>query len=248
MNEVLSISPSANVFGFGGFDVNHMDWLTYSSGTDRSGRLRFNFPISNDLTQMINFPPRMPDSDSQGPTVSFISSDTIIFSTATFPSLGNSDHVVVQFPWITFEFSFWLFPYWSEWSRDYSHADRDGLVIIPMLIGIVSWLFPYWSGCCCDYSHTDRDGLVIIPILIGMLPWLFPCWSGWPRDYSHTDRDGLVIIPLLIEMVSWLFPWWSGWSRDPLNHKVSISSVLLRLLLLNFVIGFKLELIIYTIS
>ena len=106
MNEVLSISPSANVFGFGGFDVNHMDWLTYSSGTDRPGRLRFNFPITNDLTQMINFPPRMPDSDSQGPTVSFISSDTIICSTATFPSLGNSDHVVVQFPWISFEFSF----------------------------------------------------------------------------------------------------------------------------------------------
>ena len=33
--EVLSISPSANVFVFGDFNVHRKDWLTYSGGTGR---------------------------------------------------------------------------------------------------------------------------------------------------------------------------------------------------------------------
>ena len=48
--EVISIDPSANVLVFGDFSVYHKDWLTYSSGTDRPGKLYYNFSISNDLT------------------------------------------------------------------------------------------------------------------------------------------------------------------------------------------------------
>ena len=54
--EVLSINLSANVFVFGDFSVHHEDWLTYSGGTDRPDELCYNFSISNDLTQMVNFP------------------------------------------------------------------------------------------------------------------------------------------------------------------------------------------------
>ena len=39
IDEVLSIKPSANVFIFQDFNIHHKDWLTYSSGTDRSGEL-----------------------------------------------------------------------------------------------------------------------------------------------------------------------------------------------------------------
>ena len=53
IDEVLSINLSANVFMFGYFNVHHKDWLTYSAGTDRPGELCH---ISNDLTQMVNFP------------------------------------------------------------------------------------------------------------------------------------------------------------------------------------------------
>ena len=38
---VLSIIPSANVFVFGDFNVNHKDWLTYSGWTDRAGELKW---------------------------------------------------------------------------------------------------------------------------------------------------------------------------------------------------------------
>ena len=67
INEVLSINPSANVFVFGDFNIHHKDWLTCSGGTDRPGELCYNFSISNDLTQMVNFPTRIPDCDSHNP-------------------------------------------------------------------------------------------------------------------------------------------------------------------------------------
>ena len=61
VDEVLSINPSTNVFVFGDFNVHHKDWLTYSGGTDKPGELCYNFSISNNLTQIVNFPTRIPD-------------------------------------------------------------------------------------------------------------------------------------------------------------------------------------------
>ena len=57
IDEILSINPSANVFVFGD-NIHRKDWLTYSGGTDRPGELCYNFAISNDLTQMVNFTSR----------------------------------------------------------------------------------------------------------------------------------------------------------------------------------------------
>ena len=78
-------------------NVHHKDWLTYSGGTDWPGEFCYNFSISNDLTQMVNFPARIPDCDSHSPALLdlFLSSDASICSTMAFPLLGNSDHVVV---------------------------------------------------------------------------------------------------------------------------------------------------------
>ena len=57
----------------------------------------YNFSITNDLTQMVNFHTRIPDCDSYSPALLdlFISSDASICSTMAFPSLRNSDHVAV---------------------------------------------------------------------------------------------------------------------------------------------------------
>ena len=83
---------------FGNFNVHHKDWLTYSSGTDRSGELCYNFSISNDLSQMVNFPTRIPDCDSHSPVLLdfFLSSDPSICSAMAVPPLGNSSYVVVS--------------------------------------------------------------------------------------------------------------------------------------------------------
>ena len=62
------INSSANVFVFRDFNVHHKDWLPYS-GTDPPGELCYNFSISNDLTQMVNFPIQIPDCDSYSPAL-----------------------------------------------------------------------------------------------------------------------------------------------------------------------------------
>ena len=121
IDEVLSINPSTNVFVFGGFNVHHKNWLTYCDGTDRHGELCYNFSISNGLTQMVNFPTRIPDCHSHSPAFLdlFCSSDASICFAVASPPLGNSDHVVVA---VSIDFpstgcpislhSLWLFSYW----------------------------------------------------------------------------------------------------------------------------------------
>ena len=69
IDEVLSINPSAHVFVFGDFNVHHKDWLTYSGRTVQPGELCHNFSVSNDLTQMVNFPTGIPDYDSHRPVL-----------------------------------------------------------------------------------------------------------------------------------------------------------------------------------
>ena len=126
-DEVLSINLSANVFVFGDFNV-HKDWLTYSGGTDRPGELCYNFSISNDLTQIVNFPTRIPDCDTHSPALSdlFISSDASICSTMAFPPLGNSDHVVFSVS-IDFPINSKQDTPFHRVAYDYSRADWDGL-------------------------------------------------------------------------------------------------------------------------
>ena len=127
IDEVLLINPSA-VFVFGDFNIHHKDWLTYSGGTDRPGELCYNFSISNDLTQMVNFPTRIPDCDSHSPALLdfFLSSDASICSTMAFHPLGNSDHVVVS---VSIDFP--SYPQWDAlfhcMACDYSCADWDEL-------------------------------------------------------------------------------------------------------------------------
>ena len=77
IDEVLSISPYANVFVFVDFNVHHKGWLTYSGRTDRPGE------ISNDLTQLVNFPTQIPDYNSHNTALLdlFVSSDASICST-----------------------------------------------------------------------------------------------------------------------------------------------------------------------
>ena len=128
IDEVLSINSSANVFVFGDFNVHHKDWLTYAGGTDRPGELSYNFSISNDLTQIVNFPTRIPDCDSHSPALLdfFLSSDASICSTMAFPPLGNSDHVVVSVS-IDFPINSKQDTPFHCMAYDYSCADWDGL-------------------------------------------------------------------------------------------------------------------------
>ena len=86
IDQVFSINPSGNVFVFGDFILHHKDWFTCSGGTDRPGKLCCDYvAISNDLTEMVNFPTRIACCDSQSYSFRFISSDPGICSTKPFP-------------------------------------------------------------------------------------------------------------------------------------------------------------------
>ena len=124
--DVLSINPSAVVFFFGDFNVCHKDWLTYS--VELIGLVNFyNFFISNDLTQIVNFPSQIPDCDSHSPALLdlFISSDASISYTVAFLPLGNSDQVAVSVS-INFQKTPNRMPYFIAW-----------LINILLLIGMV---------------------------------------------------------------------------------------------------------------
>ena len=125
MDEVLSINPSANVFVYGDFNIHHKDWLTYSG---RASEHYYNFSISNDLTQIVNFPTRISDCDSHSPALSdlFILSDTGFCSTMAFLPLGNSDHVVVSVS-IDFPINSKQGAPFHRVAYDYSRTDWDGL-------------------------------------------------------------------------------------------------------------------------
>ena len=84
--------------------------------------------ISNDLTQMVNFPVRIPNYDSHSPVLLdlFLSSDARISSTMAFPPLANSDHVVVSVS-IDFPSNSQRDAPFHHIAYDYSRADWDGL-------------------------------------------------------------------------------------------------------------------------
>ena len=119
---------SANVIDLGDFSVHHKDWLTYCGGNDRPGEFCYSFSISNDLIQMVIFPTRIPDCDSDSPAVwdLFISSVASICSVMAFPPSGNSDHVFVSVS-IDFPSNSQRDAPFHCIAYDYSHADWNGL-------------------------------------------------------------------------------------------------------------------------
>ena len=97
IDEVLLINSSAIAFVFGCFNIHQKDWLTYSGGTDRPGKLCCYHRRPTSL-QMFNFPTWIPNCDLHSHALLdlFISSVASFCSTMALPPSGNSDHVVVS--------------------------------------------------------------------------------------------------------------------------------------------------------
>ena len=93
-----------------------------------TGELCYNLSISNDITQMINFPNPIPDCDSHSPALFdlFISAEASICSRMVFPPVGNSAHVIVSVS-IDFPSNSQQGALCHRIAYDYSRADWDGL-------------------------------------------------------------------------------------------------------------------------
>ena len=126
LDEVFSINLFADVLVF---NIYHKDWLIYSGGTNRPFELCYDFPISNELTQIVNFPAQIPSCDSHSPALLdfFIFSGTGIYSTMGFPPMRNSGHVFyLSFHWLSIKLK----------SKKEMHLIVQ-LVTIPVLVKMV---------------------------------------------------------------------------------------------------------------
>ena len=77
---------------------------------------------------MVNFPTQFSDCNSHSPALLdfFLSSDTSICSTMTFPPHGNSDHVIVSVS-VDLPINLKRDAPFHRIAQDYSRADWDGL-------------------------------------------------------------------------------------------------------------------------
>ena len=99
IDKALISHPTANIFVFGDFNVHHSDWLSpFSNCTNASGVHAYNFALSHSLTQLVDFPTRIPRCDNQNPSLLdlFLSSNPNICKVSGSSPLGNSDHLVVN--------------------------------------------------------------------------------------------------------------------------------------------------------
>ena len=125
----------------------HLFWLTYSGGTDRQGELYYNFSISNDLTQMVNFPTWIPDCDSHSPALLdfFLSCGTSICSSMAFPPLGSFDHVVAS---VSIDFPI-------NWKQD-----------TPFHHIVYDFSCADWNGFCDNLSDVQRSLNSVLLLLL----------------------------------------------------------------------------------
>ena len=158
----------------------------------------YNFSISNDLTQMVNFPTRIPDCDSHSPALLdlFLSSDASICSTMAFPPLRNSDHVVS----VSTDFPSNSQPYapFHRIAYDYSRADWDGLRdhlkdvpwedIFKVVASAAVSKFCEWVRVGIDVyiphrKKSGRDSFICM-----VFSFLYCCHSSWKSLFSFIPK------------------------------------------------------------
>ena len=171
--------------------MHHKDWLTYSGWTNRPGQLCYHFSISNDLTQIVNFPTRNPDYDSHSPALLdfFLSSNASIYLFYNgFPSIGKFwSCCCLSFHWFSIKFttgcpisshSLWLFLCWLGWSLSSfercsmgGYLAEDISVLLQQLVNFVSgfslelmyiFLIENIRSSLTHFICTKRTTLVIL--------------------------------------------------------------------------------------
>jgi len=61
-------NPSVNIAVCGDFNIHYSEWYGYAK-TDTAGLEAFNFSVSQNLSQIVDFPTRFPDNDVHSPSL-----------------------------------------------------------------------------------------------------------------------------------------------------------------------------------
>ena len=97
VEHILSHFSYAEISILGDFNVHHQLWLS-SFFTDQPGEQAFNFAISHDLEQLVQFPTRIPDHFGDTPNILdlYLTSNHLAFSFKLSSPLGSSDHNLIS--------------------------------------------------------------------------------------------------------------------------------------------------------
>lgn len=133
----LSRHPTAEIMVFGDFNVHHKEWLVHSHSTDTSGVSAFNFALSQDLTQIISAPTRIPDraNDNRYLLDLFLCSNPNACRSSILAPIGNSDHANIAVQVSCAQSTTSSHPY-HRTVLQYGSADWDGL---RSFLGDVPW-------------------------------------------------------------------------------------------------------------
>ena len=67
IDKTLILQPFANIMVCGDFNVHNTEWFCHSHTTDVAGLFCQEFTMVQDLTQIVDFPTRIPDRDDHQP-------------------------------------------------------------------------------------------------------------------------------------------------------------------------------------
>ena len=98
IDKALIRHPSANIICCGDFNAHNKEWLVHSHVTNTAGIFCHDFAVSQDLTQIIDFPTRIPARVDHDPHLLdlFLCSTPDKCSVSPHPPLGTSDHLVIS--------------------------------------------------------------------------------------------------------------------------------------------------------
>ena len=128
IDKALILHPSANIMVCGDFNAHNTEWLGHSHTTDAAGVFCQEFALAQDLTQIVDFPTRIPDCVDHQPYLLdlFLCSNPDSCTVTSHPPLGRSDHIVVSVDVKFVVKSTNEHPY-HRTVYSYSKADWDGL-------------------------------------------------------------------------------------------------------------------------
>ena len=128
IDKALILHPSANIMVCGDFNAHNTEWLGHSHTTDVAGVFCQEFALAQDLTQIVDFPTRIPDCVDHQPYLLdlFLCSNPDSCTVTSHPPLGRSDHIVVSVDVKFVVKSTNEHPY-HRTVYSYSKADWDGL-------------------------------------------------------------------------------------------------------------------------
>lgn len=162
VDEIIRLSPNAEIIFAGDFNVHNVPWLHFSNRTDPAGLCVESFAVVNDLSQLVSEPTRIPDADNQTPHLLdlFLTSDPDKYSVSVNAPLGKSDHCLVStyFPFNVLspgqekipKRNVWRYKdaMWKELNDFYSKVN--------------------WSFCFRNKSVDEATFLITFVILMGM--------------------------------------------------------------------------------